>query len=100
MNYTITDCDSTVGMRMVYDPNTTPWMPVSIMRDDPEYLTGMISSRMRWDDSHPFPITALKNGERVAVMVFNDGQEPIVLMDEYGLFPSDALVTKLRLLKK
>jgi hypothetical protein len=72
-----------------------------------EYLMEMIRMRMRWDPSpmlgdfkYPFAaLTAIREGDRVAVVVLQTGQEAIVLEDEWGLFPSDRLVTQLRLLE-
>lgn len=61
----------------------------------------MIAMRMRWD-SHselpPFHTHAIKDGDRVVVLIVNKNQEPITIVDDWGLFPSDSLIARLRLL--
>lgn len=65
-------------------------------------LMRMIAMRMRWDAGY-IPkygyITAIKNQDRVIVLIVNDDSEPVTLKDEWGIFPSDALIASLRLLE-
>lgn len=59
----------------------------------------MIATRLRVS-LHNFPfqkIATFENGEKVVVFVIAGGQ-PVVLEDDASLFPSDTLVSQLRLL--
>ena len=58
----------------------------------------MLSMRMRWDGhKHPFGfITAHKTADKVVVF-FVQKDEPGYVMDAWDLYPSDTLITQLRL---
>jgi hypothetical protein len=65
-------------------------------------MTTMLASRMGWTvnaPANPFrKVAPIKlNDEKIAIFVVH-GDKALVLQDEVGLFPSDALVTQLRLL--
>lgn len=66
-----------------------------------EYLLDMIANRLRFEDIEDLPfdfITAHQiDKERAVVFLVHDGQAQII-EDDGNLFPSDALITKLRLL--
>ena len=63
-------------------------------------LTGMIYMRLHLA-MHERPFQFLEcyrdNSERVHVFIVQDDR-PVTLIDEWGLFPSDMLITQLRLL--
>jgi hypothetical protein len=67
-------------------------------------MSAMISIRMGWNMSNPSctlaRVTAHKlNAEQAVVFVIVDGKA-LLIHDDLNLFPSDALVTQLRLLEK
>jgi hypothetical protein len=72
--------------------------------DDPrftdEHLEDMLSSRMGWDlKDYTFRYVLVRRiGEQAAVVVTTDA-DIIVIKDYLNLFPSDAIVTQLRLLE-
>ncbi len=66
------------------------------------YRKRMIGMRLRVPEGAMFPFGALEThyaGEKVFVFVVVDAK-PVVLEDESSLFPSDALITQLRLIQK
>lgn len=66
------------------------------------YRKNMIGMRLRVPPGAMFPFDALEThyaGEKVFIFVAVD-DKPVVLEDESALFPSDALVTQLRLIQK
>lgn len=70
---------------------------------DSDYsLLRMIASRMRLTEVATLPFQHIHchklNDEKVAVFIAQRG-EAVTLEDDYSLFPSDALITKLRLLE-
>lgn len=65
-------------------------------------LIRMLAMRLRWSDGQPLPymhlyVTRVDN--EVIVVVVNTGQAPVVMQDGWDLFPSDTLITQLRLLE-
>lgn len=89
-------------------PKTTkkrpPFVPIPVVPDeDPRYdddhLEGMLESRMGWDlKDHPFKDVMVRRvGENAGVIVITDN-DIVIIKDELNLFPSDAVVTQLRLL--
>lgn len=74
-------------------------------KDSSADLYGMIAMRMRWPGispiDHPFhDIYCRRALDKVHVMVIVDPTAtPVVISDEWGLFPSDTFVTQLRLLE-
>lgn len=67
-----------------------PWEPDEMLR-----------VRMRWYLT-PFPCVKCHNHENIKALVFivtKDGQH-VVLEDEWAMFPSDRLVTQIRLLEQ
>lgn len=66
------------------------------------YRKKMIGMRLRVPPGAMFPFDALEThyaGEKVFIFAVVD-DKPVVLEDESALFPSDALVTQLRLIQK
>jgi hypothetical protein len=62
----------------------------------------MVAMRMRWEHGHKIPFAGfyvVRDADRVVVLVVNTVKDPVVLQDEWGLFPSDRLVTQLCLLE-
>lgn len=60
----------------------------------------MLAMRMRWVRGIALPMAFLEahlSDKIVYVFMVHNGQ-PAVLEDEWGLYPSDALITKMRLL--
>lgn len=75
--------------------------------EEHQRMLGMLAMRMRWDRSldysmqitHPFKdvmVSELSSGAIIVLVVTGAGY--VVLEDEAGMFPSDNLVTKLRIL--
>jgi len=68
-------------------------------------MGAMLTIRMGWNVSCP-PCTlrkmsALKlNDDEAVVFVVTDANKALLILDDLSLFPSDALVTQLRLLEK
>jgi hypothetical protein len=66
-------------------------------------LLAMIGSRMRWDPEAMLPFDVIAphriNEEQVAVFIVVSGRA-LIIHDDANLFPSDTLVTQLRLLEK
>ena len=68
----------------------------------PRYRNRMIGMRLRVPEGAMFPFDALEThyaGEKVFIFVVVDAK-PVVFEDESSLFPSDALITQLRLIQK
>lgn len=76
-------------------------------RFTPERMTRMLASRMGWGNDYtnepgpPSPFRAfttaqLSEGQAVVFVIHNE--QAIVIHDDLNLFPSDALVTQLRIL--
>jgi hypothetical protein len=69
---------------------------------DDNHLMQMLNSRMCWDrdpgKKHFSFLAAHRMGDKVVVFVAHGGKG-LVIEDEIGLYPSDALVTQLRLLE-
>jgi hypothetical protein len=65
--------------------------------DDPIELLGMLASRLRGKFRFSHVHCQLLDPERVAVFLIANNQA-VTIEDNYDLFPSDALITKLRLL--
>jgi hypothetical protein len=68
-------------------------------------LLGMIAMRLRIPEGYPSGfefINAHRVGDTVNVFIIakDDGSEAIILKDDWNLFPSDALITQLRLIRK
>ena len=71
-------------------------------KDGETDLVKMLAMRLRWPDGQSLPLDYLgarKSGEKVFLFVVVNN-EPVQLEDEWGLFPSDQLVTTLRLLEQ
>lgn len=75
---------------------------------EPDMLN-MLSMRMRWGIYRDDPLTHTEKFNRVMVCrvddraiitVCNEGHEPVVIVDKAEMFPSDTLITQLRLLEK
>lgn len=64
-----------------------------------DHLEGMLDSRMGWDlEDTPFKDVMVRRlGEQAGVIVVTD-KDIIVIKDDLSLFPSDTVVTQLRLL--
>lgn len=70
--------------------------------DPASRLVSMIGMRLRIQEGARIPcdfITAHEAGDKVFVFVVHNGQ-PLVIEDDKDLFPSDKLVTQLRLLQR
>lgn len=68
----------------------------------PKYLKNLITLRLRIPEGSFMPFAFLecyKRDETVFVFVVNSG-DPVILEDGWDLFPSDKLITKLRILKE
>lgn len=96
-----------------------PWAPVASIHQAPYWmlgeseLMGMLCMRMRWGIYDP----AIRMGpvmtapakfarlmvcqvdDKVIVLACNSGQDPVVFTDDANMFPSDNLVSQLRLLE-
>jgi hypothetical protein len=91
--------DTVVSNGLYY--GSWPETPSPPAVDSPQYLLDMIRMRMRVPNYMPLPfesIYAVKSGEKVFVLVTHDGNGT-KLEDGHELFPSDALITSLRLLE-
>lgn len=69
----------------------------------PNNMVSMLQSRMGWNVSHPeCPFREVRcyklDHERALIFILSS-KEGSLLHDELGLFPSDALVTKIRLME-
>jgi hypothetical protein len=66
-------------------------------------MSNMLAARMGWNVSSPScsfqKISAHKLNEDQAAIFVIAGQKALVIHDDLNLFPSDALVTQLRLLE-
>lgn len=80
---------------------TGTWVEPGQPPPSSEDLCSMVRMRMRWGPNKPEHITFMAahklNDEKAALFVVVNGQ-PAMIEDEWGLFPSDALITKLRML--
>lgn len=85
---------------------TTSPITNAVLRDNSIYDEGsrrrMIAMRLRLADGVPWPFQSLhtalsQDGTKVFVFVVQK-DTPVTLSDDAGLFPSDALVTQLRLI--
>lgn len=88
-----------VASRFVTDPPT--YQPYRDF-DGGVTLVGHIALRLRWLPGNLPPLDALfahRADDKVFVFVVVDGQA-VTLEDGWDLFPSDALITQLRLLEK
>jgi hypothetical protein len=68
----------------------------------PAWRKRILGMRLRISEGHKYPFDALEThwaGEKVFLFVVVDAK-PVVLEDESALFPSDALITQLRLIQK
>lgn len=66
---------------------------------DPASLLRCIAMRMRWSGKAPFEkLEPFKQAEKVLIWCVGKDQN-VVLEDDWALFPSDGLITKLRLLE-
>jgi hypothetical protein len=78
-------------------------MTSSYSQWSPEAMKRMICMRLNIQEGYTHGFHFLEccklNDKEVAVFVVTDG-EPIVIKDGTDLFPSDTLITQLRLLKK
>lgn len=72
--------------------SSTDWSSEALMRMVAMRMRTREGERMRFDF-----INAYKNGESVVVFFVHDGH-PNFVEDDWGMFPSDALITKLRLI--
>lgn len=73
----------------IYDPMMKPWSQSRLFE--------MLAMRLRWgSNTPPVPMTAIHVDDRVFITVVKDGKAQII---EEGdeLFPSDTLITQLRL---
>jgi hypothetical protein len=66
-----------------------------------QYLFSMLASRLRWDDYNTAPfrrvVPCRVTDDKVVVFVVTKG-EALLVEDDAHMYPSDALVTQLRLL--
>jgi hypothetical protein len=65
-------------------------------------LYEMLAMRMRWHGTYPpqfHQVHPVVRGEEVFVLVLPKAGEPVVLTDEAALYPSDKLITTLRVLE-
>jgi hypothetical protein len=70
--------------------------------EDEHHRARMIGMRLRLSNGVRWPYQHLSSalaGEKVFVFVVQDNQ-PVTLVDEAPMFPSDQLITQLRLLQK
>jgi hypothetical protein len=68
----------------------------------PQQLIKMLEMRMRWAHGQKFGFSGLllhQDAERVVVVVVITGRPPVIIEDGAELFPSDTLITQLRLLE-
>lgn len=68
--------------------------------DSPDSLLRMLAMRLRLHDGQQFPfdfIMPCRSGEKVVLFLIVKG-EPTFMEDGMDLYPSDALITKLRLI--
>jgi hypothetical protein len=82
--------------------NASPYMSTHISTQSPSYysLEQMICMRMSIREGRKLPFDCLKAhrcSDKVVVFIVHKDQ-PVMIEDDHGLFPSDALVTKLRLM--
>jgi len=75
--------------------------PQASAEQDSWRLLRMVHMRMRWADGEmaPFAMCAVQDRDRVHLFCVKAGQEPIVITEDFGLFPSDTLITQLRLIE-
>ena len=91
-----------------YFPPAPPFPATQQSR--PHSLEEMMAMRMRWGAFIPGAIAPWAvgfthmamhaAGDMVHVWIITKDGKSIVLEDEYGLYPSDALITKIRLLQR
>jgi hypothetical protein len=76
-------------------------VPLAVVLDSEAGREAMICSRMRCDRPHMGidHMKTVKQGETVYVFIVQAG-EYVVVQDDTNLFPSDTLITQLRLLQK
>lgn len=67
----------------------------------PERMRGMIASRMRWSPAglHFDYLEARKLNSEQAIVFLVVGDKAVMIYDDINLFPSDTLITQLRLLE-
>jgi len=66
-------------------------------------LLKMLASRFHVECISDLPFDKIRPTyweDKVVVVAFNKGHEPVMLADEWSLFPSDTLMTQLRLVAK
>lgn len=94
-------------------PNTQPWAAErEILRrvpprdtltiDDEVDRMRMIAFRLRlgYRDQPPFDYVATHKGDEKVFVFVVSGNTPVILEDDLAMFPSDTLVTQLRLMMK
>lgn len=65
------------------------------------YRMKLIAQRMRWYEDEPIPFLGLSShvaGDKVHVFVTTGGKS-VILEDDLTMFPSDTLITQLRMLE-
>lgn len=72
------------------------------MKVDPmELFKRLLAGRMRWAEGkrHPFEFLDIHVTDKVALVFIVNDSKPVTLEDDPALFPSDDLITRLRLLQ-
>jgi hypothetical protein len=75
----------------------------TVSAPDPEHpsqLLDMLKSRMRWGPKLPFKVTSCHrlSHDKAVVFVIHEDRH-LTIEDDWALFPSDTLVTQLRLIQ-
>lgn len=73
------------------------WVPTMYNKEIPT-LYDMIASRMRWKESPFAYIHCRELGEDTVAVIVETSDDIVVLKDDATLFPSDTLITQLRIL--
>jgi hypothetical protein len=94
------DSHAADALKYLNPPAGSIQLPAKVKKpmDDP---LQMIAMRMRWTSGMLFPlphISAYVKGNVAIVFVVNKENKPVCLEDDAELFPSDSLITQLRLL--
>jgi hypothetical protein len=74
-------------------------MAQAVYRPPLHSLYDMLSMRMRWVEKPPFYHVDIKTaGEKTFVWIITEDAQSVVLEDEAAMYPSDKLVTQIRML--
>jgi hypothetical protein len=75
-------------------------MAQAVYKPPPHSLYEMLSMRMRWTGGdNPFTHVDIQTaGEKAFVWIITKDAQSVVLEDEAAMFPSDKLITQIRML--